>query len=238
MERTQYYNQGSFLLKTLTWSDQFVQCEILSSIHTWVCPVSPQITIKFPIYFLTCPLRCKCVSGVVPLGLDWRWLVGVVSNYLDEKLHQPPITDIQPYHRHYTTFRTGFLWIPEDVQEKTKVQIEIEQWVGGLITDEVGVSVYWEDQTAIDCRSAAGSPSSSYGGAHPRSKKVLWYFARLPISSQIFSQAALYLVFRDKIFPKSHNLKEKWSLNPKLNELKVEISWESVTNLLTGVPRC
>ena len=57
------------------------------------------------------------------------------------------------------------------------------------------VSVYWEDQTAIDCRSAAGSPSSSYGGAHPRSKKVLWYFARLPISSQIFSQAALYLVF-------------------------------------------
>ena len=86
-----------------------------------------QITIKFPIYFLTCPLRCKCVSGVVPLGLDWRWLVGVVSNYLDEKLHQPPITDIQPYHRHYTPFRTGFLRIPEDVQEKTKVQIEIEQ---------------------------------------------------------------------------------------------------------------
>ena len=144
-----------------------------------------QITIKFPIYFLTCPLRCKCVSGVVPLGLDWRWLVGVVSNYLDEKLHQPPITDIQPYHRHYTPFRTGFLRIPEDVQEKTKVQIEIEQWVGGLITDEVGVSVYWEDlvsvyweglvsvywedQTAIDCRSAAGSPSSSYRGAHPRS---------------------------------------------------------------------
>ena len=47
MERTQYYNLGSFLLKTLTWSDQFVQCEILSSIHTWVCPVSPQITIKY-----------------------------------------------------------------------------------------------------------------------------------------------------------------------------------------------
>ena len=35
-------------------------------------------------------------------GLDWSWMVGVVSNYLDEKLHQPPITDIQPYQHHYT----------------------------------------------------------------------------------------------------------------------------------------
>ena len=49
------------------------------------------------------------VCGVT-LGLDWGWLEGVlVSNYLDEKLHQAPITDIQPYHHHYTPFTQKWL---------------------------------------------------------------------------------------------------------------------------------
>ena len=102
--------------------------------------------------------------------------------------------------------------------------------------------MYWEDQTAIDCRSAAGSPSYSSRGAHPRSKKVLWYFARLPISSQIFSQAALYLVFyfpisysgtpsrethkkdtdifRDKIFPQKSQFKRKVITQPQVKWIK------------------
>lgn len=50
----------------------------------------------------------------------------MVSNYLPEKLHQPPITDIQPYHRHDTPFTTDFLRVLKDAQEKSKVRIEIE----------------------------------------------------------------------------------------------------------------
>lgn len=55
----------------------------------------------------------------------------------------------------------------------------------GLITDEVGVSVYWEDQTTIDCRSAAGS-SASYRGAHPRLRRA----SSSPGNVGIFSSAA------------------------------------------------
>ena len=54
-------------------------------------------------------------SGVsvcrVAHGLDWSWMVGVVSNYLHEKLHQPPITDIQPYQHHYTPSEVASQWI-------------------------------------------------------------------------------------------------------------------------------
>ena len=61
------------------------------------------------------PLRCECVEwkGSWP-RLEVLVVVGVVSNYLDEKLHQPPITDIQllaplnPLHIWLTRYSEGY----------------------------------------------------------------------------------------------------------------------------------
>ena len=85
---------------------------------------------------------------------------GVVSNYRDEKLHQPPLQIYSPPPILHP-FRKGLLRTLLDICT-IKRQMQIGPW--GLIIDEVSVSVYREDQT-IDCRSAAGS-FASYRGEH------------------------------------------------------------------------
>ena len=109
-------------------------------------------------------------------------VVGVVSNYLDEKLHQPPITDIQlpaplnPLHIWLTRYSEGY----DTVRRGTQTLL----YFPDLIRDEVCVSVCplclcvcvcvsvrplaAQDET-IDCRTAAGF-SVSYRGAHPTCK--------------------------------------------------------------------
>ena len=63
------------------------------------------------------PLRCECVEGLLAQiggGGGGGGRLGVVSNYLDEKLHQPPITDIQlpaplnPLHIWLTRYSEGY----------------------------------------------------------------------------------------------------------------------------------
>ena len=62
------------------------------------------------------PVRCECVEGLLAQigGGGGGGRLGVVSNYLDEKLHQPPITDIQlpaplnPLHIWLTRYSEGY----------------------------------------------------------------------------------------------------------------------------------
>ena len=88
----------------------------------WVCffcvpRLPPLRMVKIWFFRYICSHACRVDSGVsvcgVTLGLDWRWLVGgvLVSNYLHEKLHQAPITDIQPHQCHYTPFTQMGIYI-------------------------------------------------------------------------------------------------------------------------------